>query len=121
MKLAVIGSRTFIDSSGYNIIDCIVKKHAISKIISGGAKGADTLGANFATANGLDLEIFKPDWSLGRGAGMLRNTTIIENSDIVLAFWDMKSKGTADGIKKAKKLGKVLYIFDTTTAMWVTA
>ena len=43
-------------------------------------------------------------------AGMKRNTYIIENSDLVIAFWDGKSTGTKDSINKAKLLNKEIII-----------
>ena len=80
-------------------------------IVSGGAKGADTLAAQFATEMGIPLLVFKPDYQkYGRGATLIRNTQIIENAEVVFAFWDGESKGTKDSITKAKKLQKELYI-----------
>ena len=77
----------------------------------GGAKGADTLAAQFATEMDIPLLVFKPDYQkYGRGATLVRNTQIIENADVVFAFWDGQSKGTKDSITKAKKLQKELYI-----------
>jgi hypothetical protein len=42
----------------------------------------------------------------GRTAGFTSNTTIVRDSDVVIAFWDGKSTGTLDTIEKAKALGK---------------
>ena len=104
MKIAVIGSRTFAD---YDLLEKTLSNiNNISAIVSGGAKGADSLAEKFAKLHSIPTIIFKPDWSLGRHAGFLRNTTIIENCDLLIAFWDNKSKGTLDSINKAKKLKK---------------
>lgn len=103
MKVAVIGSRTFDD---YELMKIILDKFDITLIVSGGAKGADKLSEKYALEKNIPVQIFKPDWSIGRHAGFLRNTTIIEYSDFVVAFWDGKSKGTLDSINKAKKLNK---------------
>ena len=60
---------------------------------------------------GIPLLVFKPDYQkYGRGATLVRNTQIIENADVVFAFWDGQSKGTKDSITKAKKLQKELHI-----------
>ena len=86
-----------------------VSKHF--KIISGGAKGADTLGERFAKDFNLDTLIFKPDWNMyGKSAGFVRNRKIIQNSDVVFAFWDGKSKGTKNSIDIAEELNKELHI-----------
>lgn len=104
MKYAVIGSRSF---NNYEQLKIVLSEYQdITEIISGGAKGADSLGALYASENNIVLTVFKPDWSIGKHAGVLRNTRIIEAADIVVAFWDGSSKGTLDSIKKAEKIGK---------------
>lgn len=108
MKVAVIGSRGF---NNYNVVkDKLDSISGITLIVSGGAMGADTLGERYAIENGIPTKIYKPDWSKGRGAGFLRNTDIINEADIVVAFWDGKSRGTLDSIQKAEKQGKKVLI-----------
>ena len=108
MKVAVVGSRNFQD---YDLLKQILAEYEITEIVSGGAKGADSLGEKYANEHNLPIEIFKPDWKrLGRGAGPARNKTIVENADFVIAFWDGVSKGTQSSINIAKKLNKALRI-----------
>jgi hypothetical protein len=108
MKVAVIGSRNF---NNYELVKETLTNLDITLLISGGAKGADSLGERYATENNISTLIFKPDWKrYGRGAGMIRNTDIVNNSDIVVAFWDGTSKGTLDSIRKVEKLNKGLMI-----------
>jgi len=108
MKVAVIGGRTFND---YELVKETLTKLDITLLVSGGAKGADSLGERYASENNITTLIFKPDWERhGRGAGMIRNTDIVKNSDIVVAFWDGSSKGTLDSIRKVEKLNKGLMI-----------
>ena len=86
----------------------------IENIVSGGAKGADTLGEKFSKKYGLNIIIYKPNWNLhGKKAGILRNTDIVEKSTHMIAFPSKYGKGTQDSIRKAenKKIPiKVLYI-----------
>jgi len=114
MNLAIIGSRDFNDYSLLKRkVDEIIheKNFIVKKIISGGARGADTLAERYARENSIPIEIIKPDWSkLGKKAGILRNTAIIEKSDIVIAFHDGQSPGTADSIKKSIKNNKQLFV-----------
>ena len=114
MKLAVIGSRGFDD---YNILESVLDElltsFNITTIVSGGAKGADSLAEKYAKLHNLDIEIYKPDWDkLGKAAGFIRNNTIWDNSDLGVAFWDGKSKGTAHSFGIAKKQKKELYVFN---------
>lgn len=104
MKYAIIGSRSFND---YDKLKSILDEcDNITEIISGGAKGADSLAALYAENHDIKLTIFKPNWAIGRHAGLLRNTLIVQESDVILAFWDGKSKGTLNSINTAEKLGK---------------
>ncbi|MEG0511843.1 MAG: hypothetical protein RR653_03880 [Clostridia bacterium] len=95
MKVAVIGSRELSvdDLSKYLPTDT-------TEIISGGAKGVDTSARNYALANGIKLTEFLPEYDkFGRSAPLERNITIIENADLVLAFWDGKSRRKSHGTK----------------------
>ena len=108
MKIAVIGSRNFND---YELVKTTLSTLNITLLVSGGAKGADSLGERYATENNIETLIFKPDWEKhGKAAGMIRNTDIINNADTVIAFWDGESKGTKDSITKAEKKNKNIII-----------
>ena len=99
MKVAVIGSRGLqVDHLGEYLPE------GVTEIVSGGAKGIDTCAKNYALEHGLKLTEFLPEYSrYGRGAPLRRNITIIEYADLVLAFWDGKSRGTKFVIDNCKK------------------
>lgn len=107
MKYAVIGSRTF---DNYELMRTELDKYDMTVIVSGGAKGADKLSEQYASERNIKTEIYKPDWTLGKHAGFLRNKTIVDNSDVVVAFWDGSSKGTKNSIDYATKTGKDVII-----------
>ena len=87
------------------------KKGPITLIVSGGAKGADSLGEQYAAENNIPTEIYLPDWDKhGRAAGFIRNTDIIKACDVVMAFWDGESRGTRDSMSKATQLMKEVYV-----------
>lgn len=100
MKFAIVGSRQILDEKG---IHEVLDRYNITHIISGGAKGVDSIAYNYAIKRGLLTTIFKPDWrKYGKRAGYVRNQDIIDNSDYVLAFWDGSSHGTKHSIDLAK-------------------
>ena len=103
MKLAVVGSRTFNDYELLkNELNEIHKVTPITLIISGGAKGADSLSERWARENNIETQIFKPMWEkFGKQAGYLRNKDIVLGSEQVIAFWDNISKGTLHSINIA--------------------
>lgn len=108
-KIAIVGSRNFSDLD--LVRDFIRQLNHRTIIISGGARGVDQTAAETATARGMEVNIILPDWSrFGKSAGMLRNTTIVELADIIVAFWDGRSRGTADTIRKARKMNKPIKI-----------
>ena len=112
MKLAIVGSRTFTD---FERLEEFVKDNIqlplITEIVSGGAKGADTLAEEFAKKYDIPLKVFYPNWDkYGKSAGFRRNGKIIKNCDRVIALWDGKSKGTRNSIDLARKYNKKLHI-----------
>lgn len=73
-------------------------------ILSGGAKGADKLGERYAKERNLNLEIYPANWEkYGKSAGIKRNIQMGNNADILIAFWDGKSRGTKHMIDYANK------------------
>ena len=79
------------------------------EIISGHAKGTDSLGERYAKEHNLKCTVFAADWKrYGKAAGPIRNSQMLkyakQENPIVIAFWDGKSHGTKDTINKAKKL-----------------
>lgn len=81
-------------------------------IISGGARGVDSVAAEAAKARGLAVVVYLPDWKThGRRAGLVRNHDIVAAADAVTAFWDGKSSGTAYTIRIAQKAGKPVGVF----------
>ena len=101
MKLAIIGSR------GINNIDLSVYiPDDTSEIVSGGAKGVDTIAAEYAKSHGIKLVEFKPEYEkYKRGAPLKRNIIIAEYADKVIAFWDGKSRGTKFVIEYCRSKG----------------
>lgn len=98
-KVIIAGSRGF---SNYKLLreQCnkfLREKRKTSNIIivSGHARGADTLGEKYAQDEGFALEIYPAQWKkLGKQAGYRRNEQMAEVADALIAFWDGSSKGT---------------------------
>lgn len=82
------------------------------KIMSGKAKGADSLGERFAHEVGLEVKEFPANWNeFGQLAGPIRNREMAKHAasgtgeGMLFAFWDGKSKGTKNMIDTANKYG----------------
>lgn len=114
IKLGVVGGRNFRDYVLLKrVLDRLKNRTNISTIVSGGAKGADSLGKRWAQENQVELIEFLPDWKThGKKAGFIRNREIVESSTAIVAFWDGKSKGTQNTIQTAKKLNKKVLVIN---------
>lgn len=83
------------------------------EIISGMAKGADTLGIRYAEEHKLTMVLYPANWKkYPRMAGILRNMNMLVTATHLVAFWDGKSHGTKHMIEIAKAKGIPVWIFD---------
>lgn len=101
MKIAIIGSR--------NIKNLDLEKYItdLDEIVSSGARGVDSIAAEYANQNGIKLTEFLPEYTkYGKAAPLIRNRQIVDYTDKILVFWDGKSKGTAYTIKYAHRTNK---------------
>lgn len=59
------------------------------------------MAERFAKERGLKLKIVDANWRLdGRAAGVIRNELMANYGTHSISFWDGKSKGTADLIRR---------------------
>lgn len=103
MRIAVIGSRRFADAA---LVARVMADYRdrITLLVSGGAAGADTLGAEWAEAAGVPTRIFLPA-TRDRTGFFARNRRIVEAAELVIAFWDGRSTGTAHTLDQARRRG----------------
>lgn len=111
MTIAIIGSRTY---PRMDLVTAYVNAlPSNSIIISGGARGVNRTAELAAKARGLETRILPADWAyIGKAARVIRNTLIVAAADAIVAFWDGRSRGTADTIGKARAAGKPVTIID---------
>ena len=82
------------------------------EIVSGGSRGADTLGEQYAREKGYSIKRFPADWEkYGRSAGPRRNEAMARYADALLAYWDGESRGTKNMIELAKGNGLKVGVF----------
>lgn len=103
--VAIVGSRGFED---YETMQTVLDEYLCDEedlvILCGMARGADTLGERWAVENGHRIKYYPAEWDVyGKSAGYRRNTDMAEQADIVVAFWDGKSKGTKHMIDCAER------------------
>jgi hypothetical protein len=75
-------------------------------VLSGTARGADTLGEQWAKRNNIPVERYPADWDThGKRAGFLRNWRMARKGDALIALWDGLSRGTEQMIAAANYYG----------------
>lgn len=113
-RLIIAGSRTITDPEILRA--ALAAYHAtperVQEVVSGGAKGADALGAAWAREHGIRLQIFVADWAaFGKSAGPRRNTAMARYATHLLALWDGQSRGTKHMIDCARSQGLRVYVY----------
>ena len=119
MRLIVAGTRTITDSSMvYTRLDelkLILEAELglkVTEVVGGTCDGPDKLGVWWARAKGIPVMEFPADWKeYGRSAGPMRNQAMANYGNILCAFWDGRSTGTKDMIRKAKKRGLIIFVY----------
>lgn len=106
MRAAIVGSRGITDASA--LADLLEPyRDQIAEVITGGAKGVDTLAESWAKQHGKRLTVIRPDYAqYKRAAPLIRNRQIVSEADEVFILWDGHSRGTANAKKEAERQGK---------------
>lgn len=110
MRTIIAGGRGVTDPKllQISILNCGWKP---SLVICGLAKGADTLGKEWAIEQGIQVEEYPADWpKYGRAAGFIRNAQMADDAEALIALWDGVSKGTAHMITIARKRNLKVYV-----------
>lgn len=121
MKLLIVGSRTFnnyemLEKECFKVIEPYINDNYEIIIVSGAAKGTDTLARIFAEKHHFTYKEFPADWDkFGKVAGAIRNNAMhkyISDTEErkCIAFWDGHSRGTAQNFSLAEKWNNPLQI-----------
>jgi hypothetical protein len=110
-RVAIVGSRNYPDEAAVRrYVDALPEG---TVVITGGARGVDTWAEQSARLRGLEVVVHLADWNKhGRAAGMIRNTTIVNDADRGVAFWDGQSRGTMDTVRKMRRAGKPIEVIE---------
>lgn len=111
MKVIIAGSREIInlelvlyaiEDSGFDI----------TEVVSGKARGVDTIGEAYANMMGIPIKVFPAEWNKygKKRAGPIRNREMALYADAAIIVWDGKSTGTFNMIENMKKVNKPYFL-----------
>ena len=101
----VTGSRSIAD------IDISKYLKNIDVLLTGGAKGVDSLAITYAEKNSIKhIEVLPNYTKYHRAAPVIRDEEMVKMCERVIAIWDGKSKGTLHTINFARKYNKPVEI-----------
>lgn len=115
MRIIIAGGRDFTD---YPLLrekcDRILSHASQSQkiiVVSGTARGADSLGERYAREREYRIEQYPADWKThGKSAGYIRNCQMAKVGNALIAFWDGQSRGTKNMIEIAQQNGLQVHV-----------
>ena len=119
VRIGIVGSRRRDSSKDKEkvvvALDQYLETHNIGNyiLVSGGCPdGADRFAKDIAIERGLTILIHYPDWEThGKVGGIIRNTKIANDCDVLIACVATDRKGgTENTIRKVKKLNKPIIL-----------
>ncbi len=133
MKVLVAGSRTVNNQILVSsVIEAFLKNYniTITELVSGKARGVDTLAENWANNNGILVKPFPAKWDDLKAPGAIirlnkygkpynvkagfdRNLLMAQYADVLIAIRDGKSKGTKDMMDQAKAHAAKVFVYRT--------
>lgn len=108
-RVIIAGGRDFDDRRALERI--MERLPRPTRVLSGGASGADRLGEWWARRYRVPFNVYPARWDEhGKIAGPIRNGEMAESADVLVAFWNGKSRGTKNMIDTALRKGLEVHV-----------
>lgn len=117
IRMIVCGGVDFDDYSFFKSqMDRLISYYENIRLASGHARGADTFAEQYAAEKDIPIQVFPAEWKkYGKAAGPIRNRAMLdyarEETPVVAAFWNGKSRGTGNMLKQAQTAGVQCHIY----------
>lgn len=106
-RIVIAGGRDYDDYKGLCNVLNKIRWNKDDEIVSGTARGADSLGERYARENKIKLTRFPARWDqFGRKAGFTRNAEMAKYCTGGIVFWDGHSRGSRSMIYLLAKENK---------------
>lgn len=111
MRTIIAGTRSLNDLA-FVVAAIQASGFVITEVVSGGARGIDLKGEEWATLHKVPLKRFPANWNEhGKAAGPIRNREMCAYAEALIAIWDGISRGTEDCIAEARRRGLKVFVY----------
>jgi hypothetical protein len=110
-RVGIVGSRHFPDLE--RVARYVRELPAGASLVTGSASGVDAMVARVARERGLPVRVLGASFEEARDSGVAanRNQRLVDLCDVLIAFWDGRSRGTRGTIERALDSGKEVHVF----------
>jgi NAD(P)-dependent dehydrogenase (short-subunit alcohol dehydrogenase family) len=111
LRVGIIGSRHYADLGGVEAYVATLPQD--SSLVTGSASGVDAAATRAARGRGLPVKVVAASFEEARdaAAAAARNQRLVDQCDVLVAFWDGVSEGTRRTVERALDSGKEVHVF----------
>jgi predicted Rossmann fold nucleotide-binding protein DprA/Smf involved in DNA uptake len=111
LRVAIVGSRHFRDLS--RVEGYVGALPAGTRLVTGSASGVDAAATRAARERALSVQVVPASFEEARDqqAAAARNQRLVDQCDVLVAFWDGQSEGTRATIERALDSGREVHVF----------
>lgn len=111
MRIAIVGSRHFPDLD--RVESFVAGLPEGTRLVTGSASGVDAAATRAARQRGLAVQVIGAGFEEARDPGVAeaRNQRLIDQCDLLVAFWDGASTGTRSTVDRALDTGRDVQVF----------
>lgn len=110
-RFGIVGSRHYPELT--RVADYVGTLPAGSIVVTGSASGVDAEATRVARERGLSVIKVPASFEEARDAraAATRNQKLVDQADVLVAFWDGSSTGTRRTVERALDSGKEVHVF----------
>jgi predicted Rossmann fold nucleotide-binding protein DprA/Smf involved in DNA uptake len=111
MKVAIVGSRHFPDLA--RVESFVEGLPDGTRLVTGSASGVDAAASRAARRRGMAVQVIGAGFEEARDPGVAdrRNQRLVDQCDLLVAFWDGASTGTRTTVDRALDSGRDVQVF----------
>ena len=111
MRIAIVGSRHFPELG--RVEEHVRNLPEGTTLVTGSASGVDAAATRAARARNLPLVRLAASFQEGSEPRLAaqRNQRLVDEADVLIAFWDGSSTGTRQTVNRALDAGKEVHVF----------